>query len=129
MALGKQIVEFIFTATSTTFTPGSDGIPVLQHNYQGPVSGELEGVAFGTLQVAYEPSMKSGTWTYCGLTLLSQGGGNTVNSRGTWQEASGLKWHLRGTGHFSDGRTCAVEGDMAIMSGTNKLSGKLYEWD
>jgi hypothetical protein len=128
MALGKQVGEFTLTVSSTTLTPGADGTPLLQHNYQGQVSGELEGLAFGTLNLAYEPGMKRGTWTWCGLTLFNKGGGNTVNGQGTWQEAGPLKWRLRGTDRFSDGLDCGIEADMEVAAGTNTLSGKLYEW-
>ncbi len=64
MALGKQIGEFSLKQTSSTVTPGSGGTLALQINFQGQVSGEAgEGLAIGTQTVAYEPNMKSGTWS------------------------------------------------------------------
>jgi hypothetical protein len=129
MALGKQIGEFSLTQTSSTATPGPGGTVALSINFQGQVSGEAgEGLASGTMSVDYEPNMKSGTWSYCGMTLLNKGGGNTVNSQGTWEETGHLKFRHRGTGHFSDGRTCGVEFENDATSGSVTLSGKLYEW-
>jgi hypothetical protein len=129
MALGKQIGAFTLKETSTTVTPGSGGVPTLQANLQGQVSGaDGEGIAFGTMTVAYEPNMKSGTWSYCGLGSWNKGGGVTVNSQGTWEETGHLKFRHRGTAQYSDGRTCGVEFDNDATSGSVILSGKLYEW-
>ena len=127
MALGKQIGQFSLKPTSYTITPGPGGTPTIQGNFEGSVSGEEgEGTATGTLTVAYEPNMKSGTWSYCGLTAFNKGGGNVVNSQGTWEETGPNKWRYRGTGQQSDGRTYATEfdGDFA----TRTWAGKIYEW-
>jgi hypothetical protein len=82
----------------------------------------------GTMSVAYEPNLKSGTWSYCGMTVSNKGGGNTVNSQGTWEETGHLKFHHRGTSLFSDGRTCGVEFENDATSGSVTLKGKLYAW-
>ena len=129
MALGKQIGAFTLKETSSTVTPGSGTALTLHVNLQGQASGaDGEGTAFGTMTVAYEPNMKSGTWSYCGMGILSKGGGNTVNGQGTWEETGHLKFRHRGTGQLSDGRTYAVEFDNDATSGSVTLSGKLYEW-
>lgn len=129
MALGKQIGQFTLKQTSSTVTPGSGSTLTIQVNLQGQVSGEAgEGIGIGTMTVAYEPNLKSGTWSYCGMTTLNSGGGNTVNSQGTWEETGHLKFRHRGTGKFSDGRTCGVEFENDATSGSLTLSGKLYEW-
>jgi hypothetical protein len=129
MALGKKIGEFSLKQTSTTVTPGSGGTLALQINLQGQASGEAgEGIAIGTMSVAYEPNLKNGTWSYCGMTALNKGGGFTVNSQGAWEETGRLKFRHRGTGHFSDGRTCGVEFVNDATSGSVTLSGILYEW-
>ena len=129
MALGKAIGEFSLKQTSSTVTPGSGGTLALQTNFQGQLSGEAgEGIALGTMSVEYEPNLKSGTWSYCGMTVLNKGGGNTVNSQGTWEETGPLKFRYRGTAQFSDGRTCGLEFDGDATTGSLTLSGKLYEW-
>ena len=129
MALGKQIGEFSLKQTSSTVTPGSGGTLAMQINLQGQLSGEAgEGIAIGTMSVAYEPNLKSGTWSYCGMDALNSGGGSTVNSQGTWEETGRLKFRHRGTAQFSDGRTCGVEFENDATSGSVILSGKLYEW-
>ena len=129
MALGKQIGAFTLQQTSSTVTPGSGSALTIQVNLQGQVSGEAgEGIAMGTMTVAYEPNMKSGTWSYCGMTTLNSGGGHTANSQGTWEETGHLKFRHRGTAQFSDGRTCGVEFDNDATSGSLAIRGKLYEW-
>jgi len=129
MSLGKQIGEFSLKETSTTSTPGSGGAVNLQGNFRGQVSGEAgEGVALGTLTIEFEPNMQRGTWSYCGMTASSSGGGNTVKSQGTCEETSPLKFRYRGTGQFSDGRTFGVEFDGIANTEEWVLSGKLYEW-
>ncbi len=75
------------------------------------------------------PDQKSGTWSYCGLTALSGGGSNTVDSQGTWEETAPLKFRYRGTAEFSDGGTCGLEFDGDVGDdGVLTLSGKIYEW-
>jgi hypothetical protein len=129
MALGKQIGEFSLKQTSITVSPGSGGTLAFQLNFEGQVSGEAgEGQAVGTQSLAYEPNMKSGTWSYCGMTVSNKGGGNTVNSQGTWEETGPGKFRYRGTAQFSDGRTCGLEFVGDATTGSMTLSGKLYEW-
>ena len=76
MAAGKQIGEFTLTETSRTTAPGSGGALTLQINVTGQISGAAgEGLGSGTMTVEYEPNMKSGTWSYCGMTAFNSGGG------------------------------------------------------
>ena len=129
MALGKQVGKFTLKQTSSTVTPGSGGALTLQINLQGEQSGEaLDGLGVGTLTVEYEPNMKSGTWSYCGMTLLTSGGGNTVNAQGTWEESGHLKFRHKGTAKFSDGGTRGLEFENDASSGSVTLTGTVYEW-
>jgi hypothetical protein len=129
MALGKQIGAFTLKETSTTVTPGSGTAPTLHINLQGQVTGEAgEGVAFGTMTMAYEPNLKSGTWSYCGMSILNKGGGRMVNSQGTWESTGHLKFRHHGTAQYSDGRTGGIEFEVDAASEIATLSGKLYEW-
>ena len=128
MAAGKQIGEFTLTETSRTTAPSSGGALTLQINVTGQISGAAgEGLGSGTMTVEYEPNMKSGTWSYCGMTAFTSGGGNTVTSLGTWEETGRLKFHHRGAAKFSDGQTCGVEFDNDATSGALTLSGTLND--
>ena len=73
-------------------------------------------------------NMKGGTWSYCGMTAFSKGGGNTVNSQGTWEETGPLKFRHRGTAKFSDGGNCGLEFENDASTGSLTLTGKIYEW-
>ena len=129
MALGKQIGEFSFKETSTTMTPGSGGALTAQANFRGQVSGEAgEGRGLGTLTIEFQPDMKSGTWSWCGMTAFSSGGGTTVNGQGTCEEVSPLTFRYRGTATNSDGTTSGVEFEGDATTEEWILSGKLYEW-
>ncbi len=85
-------------------------------------------MAFGTMTVEYESNMKSGTWSYCGMTAFNKGGGNTVNGQGTWEETGPNKFRNRGTAKNSDGSTNGVEFELDATTETVTISGKLYEW-
>ncbi len=91
--------------------------------------GEVgEGAGLGTMTLEYEPHMKSGTWNFCGMTVLSGGGSDTMISHGTWQETGPNTFRNRGTGQFSDKRTCGIEFDIDATTEPLILSGELYEW-
>ena len=129
MALGKQIGDFSLKETSTTVTPGSDSTIDLQGNFRGHISGEAgEGGALGTLKIEFATDMKSGTWSYCGMTASGSDEGNTVKSQGTCEEVRPLTFRYRGTGQFSDGCTFGAEFDGIANTEEWTLSGKLYEW-
>ena len=76
MALGKEIGSFSMKETTSTVTPGSGNALNFQMNFQGQGSGEAgDGLVVGTMTVEYEPSMKSGTWGFCGMSVLNSGAG------------------------------------------------------
>ena len=80
------------------------------------------------MTVEYEPNLKGGTWSYCGMTAFNEGGGSTVQSQGTWEEAGHLKFRHRGTAQFSNGHTCGLEFENDASTGVLILSGTLYDW-
>jgi hypothetical protein len=125
MAQGKQIGDFQLKATSITYTPGPGNALTAQVNVEGEVTGELAGKARGTLTVIGEPGAKSGTYSYCGVTLLGNGALNAVSSQGVVENMGNHKRRLRGVGRFSDGRLATVEAEGDLMAGT--LNGNLYE--
>jgi len=125
MAQGKQIGEFKLTSTSITYTPGPGEALTAQVNVEGDVTGEIAGKARGTLTVVGVPGAKSGTYSYCGVTLMGNGELNAVSSQGTVENLGNHKRRLRGVNRFSDGRLATVEAEGDLMAGT--LNGKLYE--
>ncbi len=74
MALGKQIGEFSFKATSITASSGPGKATTLQANFEGPQSGEAgTGAALVTLTAVAEPGAKSGTWSWSGMGFMDNG--------------------------------------------------------
>ena len=124
MALGKAIGEFSFKSTSFTYTPGPGSAVTTQINYQGSVTGELAGVAQGTMTVVAEPGAKSGNWSWCGATYLNNGDTVGASAQGTWEPSGKHKYRLRGSVNFSDGRIAATEAEADLQT----LAGKLSEW-
>jgi hypothetical protein len=124
MAIGKQIGEYSFKATSTTYTPGPGSAITQQINYQGSATGQLTGVAQGTLTVVAEAGAKSGNWSWCGASYLDNGDIVGATAQGTWEPIGKHKWRLRGAANFSDGRVAATEGEADLQT----LAGKLSEW-
>ena len=124
MALGKLMGEYSFKATSNTYTPGPGSAITQQINYRGTVTGQLTGVAEGTLTVVAEPSAKSGNWSWCGASYLDNGDIVGATAQGTWEPSGKHKWRLRGSASFSDGRITATEGEADLET----LAGKLSEW-
>lgn len=125
MAQGKQLGEFKLTSTSTTFTPGPGAALTVQVNFEGEARGEAGGQHRGTLVVVATPGAKSGTYTYCGVTLQSNGEVVSLSSQGTVEDIGNHKRRLRGVNHFSTGMVATVEAEGDLMART--LTGKLYE--
>ena len=126
MAQGKKIGEFSLKMAPPTFTPGPGNTIAVQANFEGPVTGEMAGLHRGTLSVVAVPGAKSGTYTYCGMTLPTNGDPVALSSRGTVENIGNHKRRLRGVNHFSDGSIAAVEAEGDLTAGT--LIGALYEW-
>ena len=126
MALGKQIGEFSFKATSTMYTPGPGGTITQQINFQGSATGELAGVAQGTLTVVAEPGAKKGTWSWCGTVAMANGSSYGDQGQGTWEEIGAHRWRLRGAGSTSEEQSFGVEAEANLAE--RALVGKLYAW-
>jgi hypothetical protein len=125
MAQGKQIGEFKLTVTSTTFTPGPGEALTVQVNFEGEVTGETAGQHRGTLVAVGAPGAKSGTYSYCGVTLQGKGEVLALSSQGTVEDIGNHKRRLRGVNRFSDGRIATVEAEGDLLART--LIGKIYE--
>ena len=124
MAQGDQLGEFTLTSTSTTFTPGPGAAITVQVNFEGETTGEAAGRHRGTLVAVVTPGAKSGTYTYCGMTLQGDGEAVGLSSQGTVEDIGNHKRRLRGVNHFSNGLVATVEGEGDLIART--LTGKLY---
>ena len=125
MAQSKEIGKFSLTATSVTYTPGPGEAITAQANVEGEVTGENGGHARGTLVVVGVPGAATGTYTYCGITLMDKGAINSVTSQGTVENLGKHKRRLRGVNRFSDDRVASVEAEADLVART--LKGKIFE--
>jgi hypothetical protein len=122
MALGKSIGEFSLKATTFMFTPGAAGSVLVQVNLEGNATGF--GAVLGTMN-AVSAGQKSGTWSWCAVAYLDNGGSVTGNGQGTFESSGSHNWRTQGFIHISDGRTIGIDGEIDLA--TRSWSGKLFE--
>ncbi len=122
MASGQQTVEFSLKVTTLTFTPGPAGSVLVQANWEGTATGL--GATLGT--ATFVPAgMKSGTYSWCGVSYLDNGDSMTDNAQGIIESSGRHKWRTQGIDHLSDGRVMRVEGEIDLAA--RLWTGKLIE--
>lgn len=121
MAIGKEIGEFSFATTGTTY---GDETGTVHVNCDGAASGY--GTVLGTLTFRGEPGAKSGSLTWRGQGFLENGDIVFGEGQGTWEELGKHKWHTRLIVATSDGGCHASDGHLDLAS--RKLTGKMLEW-
>lgn len=126
MGFGKEVGSFELKATSFTVTPGPGKGRNIQVNCEGTTSGDVSGKVLGTLTVVGELNARSGSWSWCGFSLMADGDTMTNDGHGTWERLAPGKLRLHGSDFLSDGRTLGVEFTAELA--TRTLAGKLYEW-
>jgi hypothetical protein len=122
MALGKEIGDFSFKLTSTTFAEDGSSI---QLNYDGEATGF--GTVLGTLYGRGEPGAKQGTCSWRAEGFLDDGNQVMGGGEGTWQEVGKHRWRVRAINQTSDGQSFASDGIIDLAS--RSFKGKLIEWD
>ena len=120
MAVGKQMGEFSFKATSVTYEETSTRV-----NLHGSATG------FGTVQgtltfTASAPDATSGKCNWRGVGYLDDGKTIAGSAEGTWETVGKHKWRIRGINYLTDGRTFVSDGEADLA--TQSYKGKLYEW-
>ncbi len=120
MAIGKEIGEFSYKATSVTY-----GVQNVQANLDGTATGfgRVQGTL--TIQIS-EPGAKSGTCSAIFTAYLDDGSIIGATFQGTWENAGKHKWRLHGINHTTDGRSFASDGEIDLA--TDSVTGKIYEW-
>ena len=121
MANPAPASEFKATFSSIGIQPGSAGSLVAVANVEGTASGY--GPFVGTMSAAPAGS-KSGTWQYCGIGWLDDGGTLSVTGQGTFESVGTTRWRQRGLLHDNLGRVMSVDAeiDLASHAWTGKIS-------
>jgi len=85
-----------------------------------------QGTLLGTLTAKGELNAKSGTWSWCGVTVTPEGETLNHDAEGTWEQLAPGKLRFHGSGILSTGVTFGAEmvGELA----TRTLVSKIYEW-
>ena len=122
MALGKEIGDFSFRITSTSFG-GEEG--TVQVNVDGTATNF--GTVLGTLTFHVQaPGDKTGALTWRGQGFLENGEIVGGIGDGGWEEIGTHKWRTRMVVRISDGQVFGSDGVLDLASRT--LTGKNLEW-
>ena len=122
MALGKEIGDFSFQITSTSYT-GEQG--TVHVNVDGTAAGF--GTVLGTLTfTSAEPGAKSGELAWRGQGFLENGEQTVGVGEGAWEEIGKHQWRTRMVVRTSDGQIFGSDGVLDLASRT--LKGKNLEW-
>ncbi len=122
MALGKEIGDFSFQITSTSY-PGEEG--TVQVHVDGTATDF--GTVLGTMTFrADAPGAKSGALSFRGQGFLENGENVAGTGEGAWEELGRHQWRTRMIVRTSDGRVFASDGVVDLAS--RSLKGKNLEW-
>ena len=121
MAIGKEIGQFSFNATSTTY-PEEGGR--VQINCDG--TADNFGTVVGTMTFRGEPGAKSGPLSWRGQGFLDNGETVAGTGEGSWEEMGKHQWRTRLIVSTSDGQCFASDGHLDLA--TRTLKGKMLEW-
>ena len=122
MALGKEIGDFSFQITSTTY-PGDDG--AVQVNVDGTATSF--GTVLGTVTFrADAPGAKNGALSFRAQGFLEHGENVAGIGEGAWEEVGHHQWRTRLIMRTSDGQVFASDGVLDLA--TRSLKGKNLEW-
>ena len=121
MALGKEIGDFSFQITSTSYA--EEG--TVRVNVDGTATGF--GTVLGTMTFHVDaPGAKSGALAWRGQGFLENGENVGGIGDGAWEEIGHHKWRTRMIVRISDGQVLASDGTLDLA--TRTLKGKNLEW-
>jgi len=121
MAIGKEIGDFSFKSTSTSYAEDGSGVQI---DLDGTATGY--GTVLGTLSLRSEPGAKAGSCSWRGQGFLENGEIVVGAGEGNWEEIGKHQWRTRMVVTTSDGGTHASDGQLDLASRT--LKGKMLEW-
>ena len=122
MALGKEIGDFSFQITSTSYA-GEEG--TVHVNVDGTATAF--GTVLGTMTFHVDtPGDKSGALSWRGQGFLDDGEQTAGIGEGAWEEAGKHQWRTRLVIRTSDGQVFASDGLVDLA--TRTLKGKNIEW-
>lgn len=107
MAIGKKLGSFRAKSTSVTLKAGNGSMPQAEINYEGAVTGELDGALYATMNFDSKDG-RSGTYTLTSLLILSNGDILGATGHGTTSHVEDQKWNVVGVSYISDTKGFAV---------------------
>lgn len=124
MPAGKELGTYSGKFSSIRVVEVGEGTRILEGTYSGTVSGQIKGIAKGTM--TFDGRTERGTFNDKGVGFFASG--EVVNSKGQgvyWQGSQG-NWEIRGG--FALGDQMVVSEGQVIMDGEEVLlKGKIFE--
>ena len=108
MAIGKRLGSFRAKSTSVTLKPGEGDMPLAEINYEGTVTGKLDGALYATMNFNSKDG-RSGTYTITSLLILSNGDIIGASGHGTTSHIEDQKWNVVGVSNVSKSNSFAVK--------------------
>ncbi len=119
MALGKEIGDFSFRITSSSFS--DDGATV---NFDGTATNF--GTVLGSMIFIGEPGRKFGAVSWRGSAFLENGEELGAVGEGAFEALGNHRWRTRLVITISDGQIFASDGVLDLAS--RSFAGKQLEW-
>lgn len=124
MPVGKQLGSFDGTFSAIRVVEVGDDTRVLEGTYTATVSGQLKGVANGSM--TFDGRSERGTFNDRGVGFFESG--EVVNAKGQgvyWAGSQGT-WEIRGA--FQLGEQMVVSEGQVVLNGEEvTLKGNIYE--
>lgn len=122
MALGKEIGDFSFQITSTSYAGDAGSVHI---NVDGTATSF--GTVLGTMTFQVDaPGAKSGALNWRGQAFLENGENVAGLGEGAWEEIGTHRWRTRMVVRVSDGQVFGSDGVLDLA--TRSLKGKNLEW-
>ena len=123
MAMGKQIGEFSYTATSVT-VDADDNTTIV--NYEGEATGLGTVLSTCVFQGADQEG-NGGAFQADATAYLEDGSIAVAQSHGAFAKSGHHQWTVKAINLISDGNVVLGEGVVDLASRTFK--GTMFEWD
>ena len=124
MPVGKELATFDGKFDAITVAEVGEGTRVLEGNYSASLSGQMQGVAKGT--ITFDGRAERGVFSDQGVGFFDSG--DVANGRGRgvyWASGAGV-WEIRGAFEIGD-QLVVSEGQVSMSGSDVLLSGKIFE--
>lgn len=124
MAIGKELGTFELRSTSFTLAPGKKKAVNVSANFEGRVTGVVDGSVITTMTVESK-NAKDGKYKISSRCFLDNGEILDASGEGKTTHLGGHKWRVAGVADMSNGESYAVTGEINFAD--RLFTGAMYE--